>query len=42
VQAVVLEGLAEGELVVIGDKPAADTTRQRMGGMGPMPMPRMR
>ncbi len=41
VQAVMLEGLEEGEKVVIGDKPA-DSTIPRMRNMGPMSMPRMR
>ncbi|MBU1564601.1 MAG: efflux RND transporter periplasmic adaptor subunit [Proteobacteria bacterium] len=41
VLAVMLEGLEEGERVVIGDKPA-DSTTPRMRNMGPMAMPRIR
>ncbi|MFH0785883.1 MAG: efflux RND transporter periplasmic adaptor subunit [Pseudomonadota bacterium] len=41
VQAVMLEGLEEGERVVIGDKPA-DSAGPRSRNIGPMSMPRMR
>ncbi len=41
VHAVMMEGLTEGEKVVIGDKPA-DSTMPKMRNMGPMSMPRMR